>query len=78
MRYWESEVHLLHGDLAKAIVIAEEALALDPEASVFFDRVQKLKALERSSEPPPSATSSLRARLPALLQRRFTLGAHKA
>ncbi len=63
MRYWESEVHLLHGDLAKAFAVAEEALDLDPEASVFVDRVQKLKALKRPSEPQPPATPSLVARL---------------
>ncbi len=68
MRYWESEVHLLHGDLAKVIAVSEEALALDPEASVFVDRVQKLKALERPSEPPPPAAPSLGARLRARLQ----------
>jgi hypothetical protein len=43
VRYLESEVHLLQRDLAKAIAVLEEALALDPEASVFVDRVQKLK-----------------------------------
>lgn len=78
MRYWESEVYLLHGDLAKAIAVAEEALALDPEASVFVDRVQKLKALERAAEsPPPSAPPSFAARLRALLQKPFSIGAKK-
>lgn len=78
MRYWESEVHLLHGDLAKAIAVAEEALALDPEASVFVDRVQKLKSLERPAEPPPpSVAPSLGARLRALLQKSFKLGTKK-
>jgi tetratricopeptide (TPR) repeat protein len=79
MRYWQSEVHLLHGDLAKAIAVAEEALALDPEASVFVDRVQKLKSLELPSEPaPPSTAPSLGGRLRALLQKPFKLGAKKA
>lgn len=79
MRYWQSEVHLLHGDLAKAIAVAEEALALDPEASVFVDRVQKLKALTRPSEPPPpSIAPSLGRRLRALLQKPFKLGGKKA
>ena len=72
MRYWESEVHLLHGNLAKAIAVSEEALVLDPEASVFVDRVQKLKALERPTEPsPPSVAPSLGARLRTLLQKSF-------
>lgn len=79
MRYWESEVHLLRGDLAKAIAVAEEALALDPEASVFVDRIQKLKALKRPAEPPPpSVAPSLGARLRALLQKPFRLGTKKA
>lgn len=78
MRYWESEVHLLQGDLAKAIAVSEEALALDLEASVFVDRVQKLKSLERPSEPPPlSVAPSLGARLRALLQRPLGLGVKK-
>ena len=79
MRYWESEVHRLHGDLAKAIVVAEEALALDPEASVFIDRIKKLKALQSPTEPPlHSVTPSLGARLRALLQKPLRLGAKKA
>lgn len=79
MRYWESEVHLLHGDLLKAIAVSEEALGLDPEASVFVDRVQKLKALEFAAKPqPPSAAPSLGARLRAVLQKPFKLGAKKA
>ncbi len=61
MRSWESEVHLLYGDLAKAIVVVEEVLPLNPEASVFVDRVQKLKALERPSEPLQAAALSLGA-----------------
>lgn len=32
MHYWESEIHLLRGDLAKVIAVTEETLALDPEA----------------------------------------------
>ena len=77
MRYWESEVHLLHGDLAKATTVAEEALALDPEASVFVDRVHKLKALERPAEAPPPAvaSSSLRSRLCAFLKKPLEEGA---
>ena len=79
MRYWESEVHLLHGDLEKAITVSEEALALDPEASVFVDRVRKLKNLNPASEPPPpSATPSFGARLRSLLQRPLRLGMKKA
>lgn len=79
MRYWESEVYPLHGDLANAIAVSEEALALDPKASVFVDRIQKLKALERPSESPLSAAApSLRARLRALLQKPFQLGAKRA
>ena len=78
MRYWESEVHLLHGDLAKGIAVAEEALVQDPEASVFVDRVQKLKALERAAEsPPPSAPPSLATRLRELLQKPLRLGAKR-
>lgn len=78
MRYWESEVYLLHGDLTKAIAISEEALALDPEASVFVDRVQKLTALDRAAEsPPPFAAPSLGRRLRMLLQKPFRLGAKK-
>lgn len=78
MRYWESEVHLLHGDLAKAIALAEEALALDPEASVFVDRVQKLKALQHAAKAPPPATApSLGARLRAFLRKPLNVGAKK-
>lgn len=78
MRYWESEVHLLHDDLAKAIAISEEALALDPEASVFVDRVQKLKALQHAAEAPPPATApSLGARLRAFLRKPLNVGAKK-
>jgi tetratricopeptide (TPR) repeat protein len=79
MHYWESEVHLLHGDLAKAIAVSEEALALDSEASVFVDRVQKLKAFERPAKPPPpSEAPSLGAQLLALMQKPFRLGTKKA
>lgn len=75
MRYWESEVHLLHGNLAKAIAVSEEALALDAEASVFVDRVHKLKALECPPDPSPPATApSLGARLRAFLQKPLKLG----
>lgn len=78
MRYWESEVHILHSDLAKAIAVSEEALVLDPEASVFVDRVKKLKALERPSEPPPSsAAPSLGRGLRALLQKLLKLDTKK-
>lgn len=67
-RYWEAK--FLHGDLAMAIAVAKEALALDPEASVFVDRIQKPKALECPSAPsPPSATRYLGARLVALLRK---------
>jgi hypothetical protein len=79
MRYWESEVHFLRGDLAKAIAVSEEALALDAEASVFVDRVQKLKALEQATEATPPATApSFRARLRMLLQQPLKLGEKKA
>ncbi|WP_020697376.1 hypothetical protein [Reyranella massiliensis] len=79
MRYWESEVHLLHGDLAKAIAIAEEAFALEPEASVFVDRVQKLKVLEQPAKPPLlPAEPSIGARLHTLLQKPLRFGAKKA
>lgn len=78
MRYCESEVHPLHGTLTKAIAVSEEALILDPEASVFVDRVRKLKALERPSKPPPpSVAPSLGARLRALLQKLLKLGTKK-
>lgn len=76
MRYWESEVHLLRGDLAKAIAISEEVLAFDPEASVFVDRVRRLRDLERPMEPPSSP--SLGARLRTLLKKQLKLGAKKA
>ncbi len=75
MRYWESEVHLLHGDLPKAIAITEEVLALEPEASVFIDRIQKLKSLR--CEPPPPTAPSLGARLRALLEKPLKLGTKK-
>lgn len=69
----------MHGDLAKVIAVAEEALALDPEASIFVDRIRKLKALERSAEPPPpSGAPSLGSRLRGLLQKPFKLGTKKA
>lgn len=76
MRYWESEVHRLHGNLAKAIAVADEVLALDPEASVFVDLVRRLKELERLAEPSPSP--SFGARLRALLQKPLKLGAKRA
>lgn len=79
MRCWESEVHLLHRDLAKAIAVVEEALALDPEASVFVDRVRKLKAFERHSESPSAEALFLSARLRApFLQKWFRLDAKNA
>lgn len=79
MRYWESEVNLLYGNLTKAIAVAEEALALSPEASVFVDRVQKLKALEHTAKaPPPDTPPSLRARLRAFLRKPLKVGPNKA
>lgn len=79
MRYWESEVYFLFGDLTKAIAVSEEALALDPEASVFVDRIQKLKALQRAAEAPPPATArSLRLRLSAFLWKLLKVGTKKA
>lgn len=70
MHYWESEVHLLNGDLAKVITVSEEELSLDSMASVFIDCVQKLKALERPAKPLlPPAAPSIGARLRAFLQK---------